>query len=77
MTRKEFYRHTQARKLNEDDENYVKELFQSKANHNNIAACLSRRTGKDFSRKDINNLVKKLGEKETNVPLVEEVLGGI
>ena len=77
VSRKEFYRHGQTKKLDKIEEAYVRDLIKTKANHTNIATCLSEKTGKDFSRKDVNNLVRKLSEQETNKPVVEEVLESI
>ena len=72
VSRKEFYRHGQNKKLDKSEEAYVRELIKTKANHTNIATCLSEKTGKD-----VNNLVRKMSELETDKPVVEEVLGSI
>ena len=76
VTKKEYYRHTQTRRLDEDEEIYARELLKTKASHTNVAACLTNKTGKEFTRKDINNLARKLSEKEEE-PQVEVVLGDI
>ena len=77
VSKKEYFRHAQTKRLDEEDEAYVKELLKTKASASNIAVCLSSKTGKDFTRKDVNNLMMKLDEKETEKPAVEKVLGDI
>ena len=74
---REFYRHAQNKRIDEETEAYVKELLKTKASASNMAACLSQKTGKDFSRMDIHNLTRKLSEKETDKPTHEKILGEI
>ena len=76
VTKKEYYRHTQTRRIDKDEETYARKLLKTKALHTNVAACLTNKTGKEFTRKDINNLARKLSEKEEE-PQVEAVLGAI
>ena len=76
VTKKEYFRHAQNKRLDEEGEAYARELIKTKASATNIAACLSNKTGKDFTRKDINNLCMKLSDNE-KISAAEQVLGDI
>ena len=53
VTEKEYFRHAQNRKLNKEEKDYLRELLKTKASTKNVAACLSRKTGKEFNSKDV------------------------
>ena len=77
VTEKEYYRHSQNRKLDEEEKDYLKELIKTKAITKNMAACLSRKTGKEFNSKDVSNLMQRLKSANPNEPNAESVLGKI
>ena len=77
ITSKGFFSHQQSRKLDEEDNDFVKELLKVKAYPRNIANALTERTGKDFTAQDVRNLTTRLKNTEENKTSVEESLGQI
>jgi hypothetical protein len=66
-----------SRKLDEEDNDFVKELLKVSANPRNIANALTERTGKDFTAQDVRNLTARIKDTEENKTSVEESLGQI
>ena len=77
VTENEYFFHTQNRKLNNERKDYLRELLKTKASTKNVAACLSRKTGKEFNSKDVSNLIQKLKTEDFTKPSAESVLGKI
>ena len=72
LTSKLFYSHQQAKKLDDDNKDFVKGLVKAKTNVRNIADVLSERTGKDFKTQDVRNIVSRMKQQEENIVTVEE-----
>ena len=77
VTRKDYYKHAQNRRLDEGEKEYLKELMSTNASARNIAQCLSQKTGREYNRQDVQNLTRKLSEKDEEPPSVEAILGNI
>ena len=77
VTSKLFYSHQQARKLEEDDKDFVKGLIRAKTTARNIADVLSERTGKHFKTMDVRNIISRIKENEEKSTTVEEALSDI
>ena len=77
ITSKGFFSHQQSRKLDEEDNDFVKELLKVKAYPRNIANALTERTGKDFTAQDVRNLIARIKDTEENETSVDESLGQI
>ena len=77
VSKKDYYLHAHTKRLKDEDTDYLKELKSLKANSNNIAACLSHKTGKNFNSQDVRNLIKKIDNTDNDKPKAEEVLAKI
>ena len=77
VTESNFYSHQQARKIDEDDKEFVKGLMRARTNAKNIADVLSERNGKSFNIQDVCNLITGIRDSEERVTSVEEGLGHI
>ena len=77
VTRKDYYKHAQNRRLDEGEKAYLKELMSTNASARNIAQCLSQKTGREYNCQDVQNLTRKLSEKDEEAPSVEAILGNI
>ena len=60
VSAKNFYSHAKNKKLDDEDLEYVKGLVKAKVNARNISRIMVNRTGKDFSYKDVVNLLSKM-----------------
>ena len=76
VTKKDYYKHQQNKRLNEEEKVYLKELIKTNTSARNIADCLSQRTGKEYSRLDAHNLIRKLSD-EDDSPSAEAILANI
>ena len=52
----------------------MKELIETKANTNNAAAYLNRKTGKHFNGQDVRNLIRKNNDNNSDRPKSEDIL---
>ena len=77
VSKKEYYMHEHTKRLNDEDQEYLKDLHNAKANANNIATCLNQKTGKIFSGRDVRNLIKKIEDNDLNPPKAEDILAKI
>ena len=76
ITKKDYFKHQQNRKLQEEDKAYLKELMSINASVRNIAECLSQKTGKEYNRQDVHNLMKKIVDDKETIT-AEAVLGNL
>ena len=77
VTRKDYFKHAQNRRLDDGGKAFLRELMTTNASHRNIADCLTQKTGKEYNRQDIQNLTRKLSEKDDGNLSVEAILGNI
>ena len=47
--------------------------MSTNASARNIAQCLSQKTGREYNRQDVQNLTRKLSEKDEEPPSVEAI----
>ena len=74
VNQREYYAHEHTKRLNNEEQDYLKELIETKANTNNVAACLNRKTGKHFNGQDVRNLIRKINDNDSDKPKSEDIL---
>ena len=74
VNQREYYAHEHTKRLNNEEQDYLKELLETKANTNNVAACLNRKTGKHFNGQDVRNLIRKINDTNSDEPKSEDIL---
>ena len=78
VTKADFYSHQAARKLDDTDKEFVKELVKARANPTNIASVLSKRKeGASYNAQDVRNIISRIKTTDQEVCTVEESLGEI
>ena len=77
VTEANFYSHQQAKKLDDENKEFVKGLMRARTNPRNIADVLSERTGKPYKTQDVRNLITRIRESEDKANSVEDALGHI
>ena len=77
VTEQNFLSHQQARKLTEEDKQFVKGLINARTNPRNIADVLNERTGMQFTSQAVRNLINKIKGDAKDTKTVETVLGDI
>ena len=60
VSKKDFFTHQHAKVLNNDDMEFVKHLKKARANPSNFASCLSARTNRQYTSKDVRNLISRV-----------------
>ena len=69
--------HQQARKLSEEDKEFVKALIKARTNARKITDVLSERTGINFPSQSVRNLINKIMDDDGDGTTVEKVIGDI
>ena len=69
--------YSHVKKLNKDDEEYVKGLMEARAAPRNIASCLSHRTGHLYTPRDAQNIIDKIKRHVKDGGILEQHLSEI
>ena len=64
-----YYSHNRQKKLSEEDFEYVRGLVNAKVNARNIARLLINRTEKDFSYRDVANIIARIRKDQIKCPV--------